>query len=779
MAQGLYAVGAWTFRHRRIVVGFWVVLLCVVGGLSQAFARPPSTQFSIPGTQSQEAIDLLNQKFPAAAGASARIVFAAPAGHRLTEPQLASAVQATLARVRAAGQVEAVTDPYVLRTISADGRIAYADAVYAVPVAQISDASKAALEASARPARTAGITVAFGGGVIAPPGAKSSEALGMAVAYVVLTITFGALLAAGLPLILALVGVSVGILSVNALGAVVDLSATAPILATMIGLAVGVDYALFILHRYREHLAEGCERAEAAARATATAGTAVVFAGLTVVIALTGLAVVDIPFLTVMGFAAAGTVVIAVAIALTLLPALLGFAGSKITAPRPRRGAGGTGGAGPDGPAGPAPAVTASTRWVGVVTRHAVVTVLAGLAVVLVVAAPVLDLRLGLPDAGAAPVGTTARTAYDLLTQGFGAGFNGPLMVVVDAPNRDNPTQVAEAAVVGLKRLPDVQAVSMPVQNAAKDVTIVSVTPRSGPTAPGTSNLVATIRRAAAGIQEATGIRVLVTGQTAVNLDVSAKLSGALPVYVLVVVGLALLLLMMVFRSLLVPVKAVIGFLLSIAASLGIVVFVFQQGHLGRLFGVTDPGPVVSFLPILLVGVLFGLAMDYEVFLVIRMRESFVHGAEARDAVRKGFAESGRVVVAAALIMISVFGSFVLSDDLVTKSIGLSLAVGVAVDAFLVRMTLVPAVLALAGRRAWWLPARLGRILPSVDLEGGDLRPGGGPSAPGGPDGSDGSDGSDRAGGARPATPVGAPPDGSDPGSGPTGTPDGRALSRR
>ena len=714
MANGLYALGAWTFRHRRIVVGFWVVLLFVVGGLSQAFARPPSTQFSIPGTQSQEAIDLLNQKFPAAAGAAARIVFEAPAGHRLTEPALQSAVEATLARAKAAGQVEAVTDPFSGGTISTDGRIAYADAIYAVPVAGISNASKAALERSAEPAHAAGITVAYGGGVIAPPGAKSSEALGIVIAYVVLTITFGALLAAGLPLILAMIGVSIGILSINALGAVIDLSATAPILATMIGLAVGIDYALFILHRYREHLAEGFDHAEAAARATATAGTAVVFAGLTVVIALSGLAVVNIPFLTVMGLAAAGTVVVAVVIAITLLPALLGFAGSKITAPKPRRHA---------GAAGAEPKSTASARWVRVVTRHAVVTVLAGLAVVLVIAAPVLDLRLGLPDAGAQPVGTTARTAYDLLTQGFGPGFNGPLTVVVDAPNRDNPTKVAEAAVAGLKSLSDVQAVSFPVQNPAKDVTIVSVTPRSGPTATATSNLVNTIRGAAAKIQQATGVRVLVTGQTAVNLDVSAKLSGALPVYILVVVGLALLLLMMVFRSLLVPLKAVIGFLLSIAASLGIVVFVFQQGHFDKLFGVTDPGPVVSFLPILLVGVLFGLAMDYEVFLVIRMRESFVHGAEAGDAVRTGFEESGRVVVAAALIMISVFGSFVLTNDLVTKSIGLSLAVGVAVDAFIVRMTLVPAAMALMGRRAWWLPTWLGRVLPSVDLEGGDLAP--------------------------------------------------------
>jgi len=713
MATRLYGLGAWAFRHRRIVLGFWLAVLVSVGVLSQSFSRPPSTQFTIPGTQSQEAIDLLNQKFPAAAGASAQIVFAAPAGHRLTEPALRAAVEGTLARAKAAGQIVAVTDPFTTGTISKSGVIAYADAIYTVPVPSITSRSKAALEQSAQPAHRAGITVAFAGGVITPPGAKSSEALGIVIAYVVLTITFGALLAAGLPLITAIIGVSIGILLINALGAVIDLSSTAPILATMIGLAVGIDYALFISHRYREHLAEGLEHAEAAARATATAGSAVVFAGLTVVIALAGLAVVNIPFLTVMGLAAAGTVVIAVLIAITLLPALLGFAGSRITAPKRLVRTVEPGGE---------PIPSASLRWARIVTGHSVVTILVGLFAVVIIAAPILDMHLGLPDAGSQPVGSTARTAYDLLTRGFGPGFNGPLTVVVDAPDTDNPTKVAETAVAGLKSLPDVQTVSFPIQNSTKDVTIVVVTPRSGPTAAGTADLVNYIRAEAIKIQQATGIKVLVTGQTAVNLDVSAMLSAALPIYVLVVVGLALILLMMVFRSLLVPVKAVIGFLLSIAASLGFVVFIFQEGHLGKLFGVTDPGPIVSFLPILLVGVLFGLAMDYEVFLVIRMRESFVHGIEARSAVRKGFDESGRVVVAAALIMISVFGSFVLTNDLITKSIGLSLAVGVAIDAFIVRMTLVPAVMALMGRRAWWMPSWLGRILPNLDLEGAKLQ---------------------------------------------------------
>ena len=714
MATHLFALGAWTFRRRRLVLAAWVAVLLLVGVLSVAFARPPSTQFTIPGTQSQEAIDLLNQRFPAASGASARVVFAAPAGHKLTEPSLQRAIATTLANVKLAGQVEAVTNPFTMGTVSKDGTIAYADAIYKVPVADISGRSKTALQLSARPGQAAGMTVAFGGGIVAPPGAKSSEGLGILVAYLVLAITFGALLAAGLPLITAIIGVLIGILGVNALGSVIDLSSTAPILATMIGLAVGIDYALFILHRYRENLADGLEHAEAAARATATAGSAVIFAGLTVVIALSGLAVVNIPFLTVMGLAAAGTVVIAVLIAITLLPAMMGFAGTKITPPRK---------SGSRVAAGSPPKPSASLRWARFVTGRPVAVIVAGLIAVLVIASPVLEMHLGLPDAGSQPVGTTARTAYDLLSRGFGPGFNGPLTVVVDAPNTANPKSVAEASVAGLKSLTDVQAVSYPVQNPAKDVTIVSVTPKSGPNATGTSQLVSTIRSAAARIQKATGIRVLVTGQTAVNLDVSNKLSAALPIYLMVVVGLALLLLMMVFRSLLVPVKAVIGFLLSIAASFGVVVYIFQQGHLNGFFGVTDPGPIVSFLPLLLVGVLFGLAMDYEVFLVIRMRESYVHGAEAQDAVRQGFDESGRVVVAAALIMISVFGSFVLTDDLVTKSIGLALAVGVAVDAFVVRMTLVPAAMALLGRAAWWLPSWLGRMLPVLDLEGSHLDP--------------------------------------------------------
>jgi uncharacterized membrane protein YdfJ with MMPL/SSD domain len=452
---------------------------------------------------------------------------------------------------------------------------------------------------------------------------------------------------------------------------------------------------------------------EAAAQATATAGSAVVFAGLTVVIALTGLAVVNIPFLTVMGLAAAGTVTIAVLIALTLLPALLGFVGPRITrvnhvlgyrlrAPK---------------------AENASTRWARFVTRRPVPVLVVGLVLLGTLAIPATHMKLGLPDDGARPSDTTARQAYDLLTKGFGPGFNGPLTVVVDAPKvpADQQKQLASKVAEGLEKFPNVAAVSPAIQNPKGDLTIVSVTPKSGPASDETKDLVTVLRDKADEIRAQTGIEAYVTGTTALNIDTADRLSAALPKYVVVVVGLALVLLTIVFRSVLVPIKAAAGFLLSIGAAMGVVVWIFQDGNLADVFGVAQAGPIVSFLPVLLIGILFGLAMDYEVFLVSRMRETFTHTGRARESVVTGFGQSGRVVVAAALIMIGVFGGFVLDPDPVIKSIGLSLAVGVLADAFVVRLTLVPAVMALMGRHAWRLPKRLGRLLPDLDIEGAKL----------------------------------------------------------
>jgi RND superfamily putative drug exporter len=570
------------------------------------------------------------------------------------------------------------------------------------------------LAATAAPARSAGLTVEFGNGIVTESSESNAETTGMLIGFVVLAITLGSLLAAGLPLATALIGVGIGVTGLTALSGVVSESETAPILATMLGLAVGIDYALFILSRHRQNIAEGQDVREATARATATAGSAVVFAGLTVIIALVGLTVVNIPFLTVMGLAAAGTVAIAVLIAITLLPAIFGFAGdrvirlNRVLAYRPRR---------------RAAREAMSTRWARFVTGRPVPVLVSGLVLIGLVALPALHMRLGLPDGGSKSTSTTERRAYDLLTDNFGPGFNGPLTIVVDAPHLTSgqQAQLASGVAAGLKDFPGVAAVSHPIQNQTGEVTIVQVTPTTSPASSETKDLVTHLRETADEIQAKTGIEAFVTGTTALNIDTDETLSAALPKYIAIVVGLAFLLLMVVFRSVLVPLKAALGFLLTIAAAMGLVVWVFQDGHLAGLFDVPNTGPIVSFLPILLIGILFGLAMDYEVFLVSRMRESYVHSGRARDSIVRGFGQSGRVVTAAALIMIGVFGGFVLDDDPIVKSIGLSLAFGVLVDAFLVRMTLVPATMALLGDRAWWLPRRLERVVPGVDIEGEKL----------------------------------------------------------
>jgi uncharacterized membrane protein YdfJ with MMPL/SSD domain len=717
MAKHLYRLGGWAFQRKKTVLALWAMVLVGVIASAMAFGGSTNDKFTVPGTESQDAQELLEQKYPEASGTYARVVFAAPEGETLNDPEYKAAVQASMAEAKGAKDVMAVSDPYESKTISKDGRIAYGDVIYPVPAADIDDEARDELAASGTAAEKAGLQVEYGGGLVADEHKSTAESLGMMVGFLVLAITLGSLLAAGLPLLTALIGVGIGVTGVTIVSGMIEVSSVAPTLATMLGLAVGIDYALFILTRHRQHLAEGMDPKESAARATATAGSAVVFAGLTVIIALVGLTVINIPFLTVMGLAAAGTVAIAVLIANTLLPAILGFMGHKAgranraLAARPRH----------RKPGMP----TMSMRWVRFVTRRPLVTILAAIALLGSLAIPATHMKLGLPDGGSKPTDQTERQAYDLLTEGFGPGFNGPLTVVVHAPglSESEQKQVANAAVEGLQGMPGVAAVAPAVQNETGDLTIASVTPTTGPASDETKDLVALIRDKADEVKAETGIDAYVTGTTALNIDTADTLSKALPLYIAVVMGLALLLLTVVFRSILVPIKAAAGFLLSIAAAMGVTVWIFQDGNLADLFSVANPGPIVSFLPVLLIGILFGLAMDYEVFLVSRMREQFVKTGDARKSVLEGFAHSGRVVTAAAIIMIAVFAAFILDPDPTVKSIGLSLAVGVAVDAFVVRMTLVPAVMALLGRHAWRLPKRLGRILPDLDIEGERLAP--------------------------------------------------------
>lgn len=726
MARVLHRIADTSVRHRRIVLAVWLVILIGVGAAAGALSGPTSDSFSIPGTESQKATDLLADRFPSldASGSSGLVVFAAPEGTTLQSSKAKAAIEATLANLRKVPRASEVSDPYQLYAaskamggsstfgVSADGSVAYAQVKFPVSVMDVSEATKAGLETAVDPARDAGLTVEFGGAV--HPGASqepggSSEMIGVLVAIVVLLISFGSLIAAGLPILTALIGVGIGISGITALSGVIDMSSTAPTLATMIGLAVGIDYALFIVSRHRQNLAAGMNPEEAAPHAVATAGSAVVFAALTVIVALCGLAVVNIPFLTVMGLAAAVTVAIAALIALTLLPALLGFAGTtidrlKVPGLRVHQAEDAHNGFG--------------TRWARGVVKRPVAVAVAVVVALGIVALPALSLDLGLPSDATASKSLTQRRAYDLLSQGFGPGFNGPLLIVVDAGHAQNPKAAVAAAAATVAKVPGVESVTPAQVNKAGDTAVFQAYPSTGPADAATTKLVHAIRAHSGDVQRATGAELAVTGTTALNIDVSDRLAAALPVFAGVVTVLALLILMLAFRSILVPIKAVLGFLLTIVTTLGALVAVFQWGWLAGLIGVHSTGPIVSFLPILLLAVLFGLAMDYEVFLVSRMREEVSHGTAPKAAIVAGFTGGARVVTAAALIMTSVFAAFILGDNAIIKSMGFALAFGVLIDAFVVRMTLVPAVMTLFDKSAWWLPAWLDRILPHVDLEG-------------------------------------------------------------
>ncbi|MFF9865138.1 MMPL family transporter [Streptomyces sp. NPDC013953] len=713
MATFLHRLGRLAYRRRHVVTLIWIALLALAGVGAASAPAATSSSFSIPGTEAQKAFDLLEERFPGAGadGATARVVFKAPDGGTMTDRDSRAAVDRAVGALRSGSdQVASVTDPYAVKAVSPDGSTAYIQVSYKVSGMELTDATREALKDTGAEARESGLTVEIGGDALQTvPETGAGEIIGVIVAGVVLVITFGSLVAAGLPLLTALIGVGIGVSGITALASTLDLGSTTSTLAMMIGLAVGIDYALFIVSRYRAELAEGREREEAAGRAVGTAGSAVVFAGLTVVIALAGLAVVNIPMLTKMGLAAAGTVLIAVLIALTFIPALLGYAGRRVLGRKVRKE--------PQAPQDDKPNM--GTRWARFVLRRPLVVLLVGVIGLGAVALPAASLEMGLPDDGAQPTSTTQRRAYELLSDGFGPGSNGPLMVVVDGDKA-----AADRTAEHIRGLDGVAAVTPATPNKAGDTAIITVVPKDRPSSAGTEELVRDIR-------DTTGDDVLVSGATAMNIDFSQKMNDALLPYLALVVGLAFLLLMVVFRSVLVPLKAALGFLLSVVAALGAVVAVFQWGWLGSLFGVEQTGPIMSMMPIFMVGVVFGLAMDYEVFLVTRMREAYVHGERPGQAVVTGFRHGARVVTAAAVIMIAVFAGFIGSSEQMVKMIGFGLAVAVFFDAFIVRMAIVPAVLALLGRTAWWLPGWLDRALPNVDVEGEALRRTLGAEAPG------------------------------------------------
>ncbi|MDX3187351.1 MMPL family transporter [Streptomyces sp. MN03-5084-2B] len=715
MSSFLYRLGRAATRARVLVLALWVVVLAAAGGAALLVNQGTDDAFAIPGSESQDALDHLGRVFPEVSGTSAQLVLVVPEGAKADTAQNRAAVAQAVTRIGKLDQVATVVNPFdekVDGAVSDDDRAALIAVPLKVQLAQVDPATRTGLATIAEDlGKQTGAKVYTGGDAFSDrvPKLSPTEGIGLVIALLVLVLMFRSLIASVMPLVTAIlgVGVAVGLIFLAAL--VTPISSTAPMLAVMIGLAVGIDYALFLLSRHRDQLGEGLDVEESIARATATAGSAVIFAGLTVVIALLGLAVAGIPFLTTMGVAAAVAVALAVAIAVTLVPALMSFAGRRL---RPRA-------AQPKRRRRRKPPI--ARWWVRTATKAPLVTVLVVVAGLAVCAIPAASLRLALPDNGTEEHGSPARDTYDVVSAHFGPGYNGPLIVTADIITSTDPIGLVNKIAGEIRQVPGVASVPLATPNPKGDTGIIQVVPATAPDSARTDDLVARLRGLEPHFRDAYGTQTAVTGITAVGIDVSAQLGSALLPFGILVVGLSLILLAMVFRSIWVPIKATAGYLLSVAAAFGATSFVFVQGHLAGALNVTHTGSVISFLPIILMGVLFGLAMDYEVFLVSRIREDYVHHGDPHHAIESGFVSASRVVVAAAVIMFAVFAAFVPEGSATIKPIAFSLAVGVFVDAFIVRMTLVPAVLALLGRRAWGLPPKLDRALPVFDAEGDAL----------------------------------------------------------
>jgi RND superfamily putative drug exporter len=687
-------------RRPKRTIGAWVLLTALVVALSGALGGAFLDDFAAPGSDSAAATELLESRFPAATGGSAVAVFSAGDGARLDG--FRPAVAATLARLAEVEHVAAVTDPFDAGRISADGQIGFADIAMDLPSGELGPEPARALAEALAPARAAGLTAEVGGEAVflnTEPAPSGAEAVGVVVALVVLVVAFGTVVAALVPIVLALVAVAVGLTAVTLLAGALDVSTAGPTIAAMVGLGVGIDYALFIVSRYRENRAAGAPNDVALSRAMGTSGTAVLFAGVTVVLAMSALVLTGLGVLASIGLATALVVLFAVATALTLLPALLSLLGDRIDTGRLLR-------------RGRAPRAVEATAWWRLAHRisaRPVPYLVAASVLLLTLAAPALSMETGFPDAGDEPTSTTHRQAHDLLAEGFGPGFNAPLLVVADLVGA--APDAVPALVSHLEADPGIADVGEPTRTASGDTVVVPAIPTTAPADDATEATLARLRADAPD-----GVHV--TGQAAMAIDLDTQLRDTLPLLLGAVLVASFLLLTVVFRSVTVAVKATVMNLLSIGAAYGVVVAVFQWGWLGGLIGLGDTYLIASPLPAICFAVLFGLSMDYEVFLVSRIREAYVATGDNVEAVARGLAASGRVITCGALIMMGVFSSFVVNPNPFVKMIGLGLAVAIALDATVVRMVLVPATMALLGRANWWLPGWLDRLLPQLRVEG-------------------------------------------------------------
>ncbi len=798
MGKFLHRLGAFAFKNPFSVIGVWVVILALLGFAASQLIKPTSSSISIPGTDAQKALDRMAELFPDAGKGTGRIVFAAPEGKTIDDYKQAVA-KSTVDFAKVDGVTQAVDYTLNQSALSADKTIAYTQLQLKYGTGSISEATVDDISKVVEETRKSGLQVEMGGDIIRRNPSEivgPAEIGGVILALVVLTMTLGSLVAAGMPIITAIVSVGVSMAGLFSLSQVMDISSTTPVLAVMLGLAVGIDYSLFIINRYRTYVTEGYSYADATARAIGTAGNAVIFAATTVVIALAALTVVQIPFMTSMGLTAAASIAIAALVAITLVPALLSLVKSRAFPRKSRKqiiAAQKKGGKDNHH----AKRTTFWYRWGAALTRRPLIVLIVGVLAIGAIALPARDLRLGLPTDEYAAKDSTERKSYDLLAKGFGAGFNGPLIIVVDGlpsvSDADKATvrsqamaqfnaQVAketaeqeakfaaqaasatsaedyaklqqeiagaqeqgekqkqaalaqiEMTVTQYSRLLGVKAIADKIAGennvkatvpamATDDGTsgLIQVVPKSGPSDQATFDLIKSLRNTEKQ-NDLTGsdkVSFAVTGSTALQSDIDEKLASVLPVYLAVVVGLSFVILVVAFRSILVPLKATLGFLLSVAAMFGALVAVFQWGW----FGIAEvPGPIISFLPIIAIGILFGLAMDYEFFLVTSMHEAYGETGDPVRSVRRGFAHASKVVVAAGVIMVAIFAGFVGNHDATIQVIGFGLAFGIFIDAFVVRLTLVPAAMALMGSAAWWIPRWLDKILPHVSIEGEDAK---------------------------------------------------------
>lgn len=792
MGKKLHTLGQLAFSRPWLIISIWLVALVAFGGLAAKFMSAPSSSITIPGTEAQKSIDRANELFPDSGKGSGQIVLASHGDKKLTD---FSADIASLAKdvSRVEGVTQVVNPLSVSGFINSDGTIGYIPVQLKDETGSISEDTLSKINHLVEKSRQSNLQLEMGGGLVNNvPGEiiGVGEIFGLVIALVVLIITFGALIPAGLPILSAMIGVGVGTAGLFAASHFFTMNSTTPVLGVMLGLAVGIDYSLFIINKYRLLLKQGVKPKQAVGKALGTAGNAVVFAALTVIIALAALCVVNIPFMTAMGLAGASSIAVAALTAITFVPALLGLVGEKVFSKNIRQNLKENG------------RVENSHdiwhRWGAVVVRHPWVSLAGAVLMLAVIALPVTQLKLGLPTSEFAAKDTSERRAYDLIAKGFGVGHNGQLVVLVEnlpaVSDKDRATvrtaaesqleeeiaaqkaqreayfkeqaqlattpeaqsqlqeQILTAQASGEEQLAKAnQQIDAAVSENAKYVQLakvsdklakladvkssnpvgvssdgknglIQITPKTAPNDQKTIDLIATLRseKTQKDAVSTPGTVLSTTGSTALQQDVNAKLSAALPEYLFVVVGLSLVILIVAFRSILVPIKATLGFLLSVLACFGGMVAVFQWGW----FGITDaPGPIVSFIPIIATGVLFGLAMDYEFFLVSGMHEAYARNKDAKHAIVQGFGVGSKVVTAAAIIMISVFGAFVTNSDATIQAIGFGLALGILVDAFLVRMTIVPALMSLLGSSAWWLPSWLDKILPHVSIEGEEETP--------------------------------------------------------